>query len=240
MGFEPAPDMNANLSIVVVEDNELLREEMVSFLTRAHWQAHGVDCGEELNRWLVSNTPQIAVLDINLPYEDGYSIAARLRARHPDLGIVMLTARVRHNERSAGYEAGADVYLTKPTSAKELTAVIENVSRRLPDASSQPESCLRLDSKKKQLIMPDQAALQLTQREFQVLELLSFAPNQSLSYEGLVDGLSALDDRPFTVEALMVVVSRLRKKLRDEHQDDRVISSAWGKGYHLTQLLRPL
>lgn len=232
--------MSTHLCIAVVEDNELLREEMVSFLTRDQWQAHGVDCGEELNRWLMTHTPDIAVLDINLPYEDGYSIAARLRARHPDLGIVMLTARVRHTERSAGYEAGADVYLTKPTSARELSAVIGNLSRRLPNTMKAPPICCWLDSKKKQLVMPAGATVSLTEREHQLLGLLSFAPNQSMTYESLVDGMVGAEERAFTVEALMVLVSRFRKKLRDEQLDDRLISAAWGKGYHLTQLLRPL
>lgn len=231
---------NTNINIVVVEDNDLLREEMVSFLTRPGWQAHGVDCGEELNRWLTQHTPHIAVLDVNLPYEDGYSIASRLRARYPNIGIVMVTARVRHGERTVGYESGADVYLTKPTSTRELTAVIENLSRRLPDMSLVLEKCAYLDSRRKSLLTPDEIEVELTQREYQLFELLSYAPNQYLSYGELVDGLGDIDDRPFTVEALMVLVSRLRKKLRDEINDDRLIGSIRGNGYSVTMQLRPM
>lgn len=231
---------NTNINIVVVEDNVLLREEMVSFLTRPGWQAHGVDCGEELNAWLMDNTPQIAVLDVNLPYEGGYSIAARLRARYPTLGIVMVTARVRHGERTVGYESGADVYLTKPTSSRELTAVIENLSRRLPSAIPLPESCAYLNARRKSLLTTNQTEVELTQREYQFLELLSYAPNQYLTYGELIHGLGSMDDRPFTVEALMVLVSRLRKKLRDEAQDDRLVGSSRGNGYTVTLPLRPL
>ena len=126
--------MSTNLNIVVVEDNDLLREEMVSFLTRPGWQAHGVGSGEDLNSWLKQDTPHLAVLDVNLPHEDGYSIASRLRARYPVIGIVMMTARVMSGERIVGYEYGADVCLTKPTNTRELTAVVENLSRRLPMA----------------------------------------------------------------------------------------------------------
>ncbi len=123
--------MSANLCIAVVENNELLREEMVSFLTRDQWQAHGVDCGEELNRWLVSNTPDIAVVDISRPAEASYKLISRLRARLPKMGIVMLSHGARHPERAAGYEAGADVYLTKPIASEELAAVVQNLARHL-------------------------------------------------------------------------------------------------------------
>ena len=123
--------MSADLSILLVEDNESLREEMVCFLNRPGWRAHGVDCGEELNYWLMENHADVVILDVNLPYEDGYSIASRLRTSHPDVGIVMLTARVRPVDRTEGYHAGADVYLSKPTHPTELIAVIDNLGRRL-------------------------------------------------------------------------------------------------------------
>lgn len=98
--------MSTNLNIVVVEDNDLLREEMVSFLTRPGWQAHGVGSGEDLNSWLKQDTPRLAVLDEKLPHEDGYSIARPL-------------ARYRHRDDDR---------------TRELTAVVENLSRRLPMA----------------------------------------------------------------------------------------------------------
>ena len=123
---------NTNINIVVVEDNDLLREEMVSFLTRPGWQAHGVGSGKDLNVWLKQETPHLVVLDVNLPFEDGYMIASRLRSRYPLIGIVIMTARALHGERVIGYEAGADVCLTKPPSIRELAAVVQNLSRRLP------------------------------------------------------------------------------------------------------------
>ena len=134
--------MATELSLIVVEDNELLREEMVSFLSRPGWQAHGVDCGEELNHWLQQHTPHIAVLDVNLPGESGLSYAARLRAGRPDIGIVVLTVRTGSEIRTRSYDSGADLYLQKPCESAEIIAALRSMSRRIARPAAKPALCL--------------------------------------------------------------------------------------------------
>lgn len=237
--------MPTELSIVVVEDNELLREEMVSFLTRPGWQAHGVDCGEELSFWLADHTPSIAVLDVNLPYEDGYSIAARLRRSYPRMGIIMLTARVRHSERSNGYQAGADVYLTKPTSTAELIAVIENLSRRMLREEPQeiPRGLLGLfllDRNGPALVAPQGERCLLTLGEMRLLERLAQAPEQGADISYLLYAISSGEERLTTKEALAAQISRLRSKCKQALGLDNLVVAHRGVGYRLTVAMRVL
>lgn len=223
--------MYAELTIVVVEDNHVLREEMVHFLSRHRWHAVGMDCGEELSEWLIEHEPDIAVLDVNLPYEDGYSIAKRLRESHPQVGIVMLTARVRQGERSAGYRAGADVYLTKPTDPEELAAVIQNLAGRLA-RTPVPHFCL--DRQASTLSAPEGQACLLTPTELNLLALLALAPERALSKEALTEALARQEGKPVSSEYLAVLVSRLRLKCKQALHLEHVVVALRGIGYRLS------
>lgn len=224
--------MPTNLSIVVVEDNELVREEMVSFLTRPGWVAAGVDCGEALSEWLTRHTPHIAVLDVNLPYEDGYSIATRLRESHPAMGIIMLTARVRHVDRSTGYQSGADVYLTKPAHTDELIAVIENLGRRIRQTDA---PALLLSRQQGLLTGPSGDTCHLTPSETRLLELLILSSGREADSDYLVDALAAAGGKVSTRENLSVLISRLRSKSQQLQGVGNLLLSHRGIGYRLGQ-----
>lgn len=227
--------MHADLSIVVVEDNELLREEMVCFLSRPGWVAHGVDCGEELSNWLMTNKVDVAILDVNLPYEDGYSIAKRLRASHPEIGIVMLTARVRPSDRNDGYQAGADVYLSKPTHTQELIAVIDNLGRRL---RKPPTPSYVLDLLNRTLRSPASIICNLTPSELKLLEILAMAPGREVEVEFLIAGLAQREDKDISKEGLATLISRLRSKCKQTIGVDNLVVANRGVGYQLTVPLR--
>ncbi len=227
--------MSTNLTIVVVEDNDVLREEMVCFLTRPGWQAYGVDSGEQLNEWLVEHTAHIAVLDVNLPYEDGYSISERLRRSHPDIGIVMLTARVRPADRSEGYQSGADVYLTKPTNTAELIAVIDNLGRRL--YRQEPEHFV-LDRIACSLVSPGGQRCSLTQSELRLLELMTLAPGREVDIDYLLFSMSGREERPSSREGLAALISRLRTKCKQTLGIDNLVVASRGVGYRLAVSLR--
>ena len=226
--------MATELSLIVVEDNELLREEMVSFLTRPGWQAHGVDCGEELNKWLQQHTPHIAVLDVNLPYEDGYSIAARLRSSYPPIGIVMLSARVLRGERAAGYQSGADVYLTKPSSTVELISVIENLARRLPVAELVREVEFALCRASSVLQTSQGLSCQLTVTEARLIELLALAPQRVADTQYVLAQLSSGKSGVFSKDAFAVALTRLRQKCKQALAVDNIVVAHRGVGYRLT------
>ncbi len=97
-------------SLIVVEDNETLRQELVLYLAEEGFRVRGVDGGAELNQAIQEQATDILILDLNLPEEDGISITRRIRQALPNIGIIMLTARLRSTDRLEGYAAGADVY----------------------------------------------------------------------------------------------------------------------------------
>lgn len=222
--------MSATLKIIVVEDNESLLEETVTFLNDQGWQAHGVTCGETLNHWLHDNQPDIALLDINLPYEDGLSIAQRLRQTFPDLGIVMLTARVRPSDRTAGYMNGADVYLSKPTNPDELTAVITALERR---RGSAPAPTYTLDKTNKALRDASGRCCELTHSEFLILLVLALEPGRRARHDFLQERLGRLLDKPVTDDGLSVLISRLRAKCKKHFGTVNVIKAERSVGYCL-------
>ena len=118
------------MRVVVVEDQDDLREEIVIFLNRLGMDTEGASTSIELDRIIANRKPDLILLDIGLPGEDGISIAKRLKET-PGLTVVMLTARSSLEDRALSLESGADNYLVKPVSLRELQAVIERVSQKL-------------------------------------------------------------------------------------------------------------
>lgn len=119
------------MTILVIEDHDALREVTVSALQEMGHKVRGIASAEALNAELEITTPHILILDLNLPGEDGISLAGRLKRMIPELGIIMVTARKELADKVTGYENGADIYLTKPTSLKELAAAVNALSRRI-------------------------------------------------------------------------------------------------------------
>ena len=106
-------------TVLLVEDNLRVSDELSLVLTTAGYTTRCAYDGEHMRALLAMMTPDLVMLDLNLPSEDGISLCKWLRDIHPFMGIVMLTARVMGSERTEGYQAGADVYLTKPTRPKK-------------------------------------------------------------------------------------------------------------------------
>ena len=124
----------ANPYIITVDDEEDLREPVAAYLREQGLDVDEADGGAELDQILAQRTPALIVLDVTMPVEDGFSIARRLRASHPAVGIIMLTARRDVIDRVVGLELGADDYIMKPFEPRELLARIRSVVRRLSEA----------------------------------------------------------------------------------------------------------
>jgi DNA-binding response OmpR family regulator len=123
--------MTAPPYLIVVDDEEDLREPVAAYLNEQGLAVDDVGSGSALDRLLAQRTPALVILDVTMPDEDGFSIARRLRAAHPAIGIVMLTARRDVIDRVVGLEVGADDYLMKPFDPRELLARVRAVLRRL-------------------------------------------------------------------------------------------------------------
>lgn len=124
-------NIHPSLHILVVEDNDGLREATVDFLSAQGHHVTGVVCAEEVDDTPTRDVPDLYLIDVNLPGEDGFSLATRIRQSHPAAGIVLMTARGQVSDRLEGYSSGADNYLIKPVEQMELLACIQNLARRL-------------------------------------------------------------------------------------------------------------
>ncbi len=226
MNSAPVPDPR----VIIVEDNETLRRELELYLAEEGFAVRGVDSGAQLNEALLAQSADILILDLNLPEEDGLCITKRIRRSLPDLGIIILTARIRSIDRLEGYAAGADVYLTKPTRPGELAAVVRNLFGRLrPDISAQ----WQLNVAGLTLRSPSGDELKLTGSEARLLTELAFC-GQYMDHETLVAKLGdAKKSQKINKARIEVLISRLRIKLGSHVGTGFDVKALRGRGYQL-------
>ena len=225
--------MSTPLNIVVVEDHDVLRSATVNWLTEQGHRVQGVVSAEELRELEMTDAehPDVYVIDLNLPGEDGLSLSRRLREGRPLVGIVMTTARSQIQDRVDGYKSGADIYLPKPVEPAELLAAIESLGQRLRAASGAIQSRFALDVDKC-LLMGSAGTAQLTYSETALLaamvnSLEEFMPRSSVAAMlGLANGRN-------TETVLNVRLSQLRKKIHQTGIEGPVIQSLRGRGYRL-------
>ncbi len=218
----------------MVEDNDALREQLMAFLSRPGWQVRGADGGEQLDELLRDRPAQVLVLDLNLPLEDGTSIAQRMRTAYPDLGIVMLTARVRSGDRTAGYASGADV--PDQTHQCGRTGNCDScLARRLVPVA---DASLVLDLTQLALRGPEGVRLALTAVEARLLQLLATAPQRQLDTDYLLHMLYPAQEASLHRNHLAVLISRLRTKLNaSDLPEQDLVRAVRGQGYRLAAAL---
>jgi DNA-binding response OmpR family regulator len=229
--------MTSTAHIVVVDDEEDLRDPVAEYLRNEGLHVSTADGGAALDAIMCERPVDIVVLDVNMPGEDGFSIARRLRARAA-IGIIMLTAKRDTVDRVVGIELGADDYLTKPFELRELLARVRGLLRRLGAASSPIASlgrevrvgCCLLNLDTRKLYQSDGAELPLTTMEFDLLEAFASHPNRVLSREQLLDLAHRRDGEPFDRSIDMRIV-RLRRKVEADPARPQTIKTVRGAGY---------
>jgi len=221
------------LQIVIIEDYSTLREQLVMYLTSEGHDVYGVDSGIALDELLRNiSPPDILLLDLNLPIEDGHSIAMRMRQAFPNMGIIMHTVRTSSSEKTAGYQCGADMYISKPASTAEISAVIASLARRLIRQPPQNQTWI-LNIQEHILISPSQQTLALNYSEVLTLKNMALAPNRLLEYKQVLELLKPLHP-DWNKANLEVYFSRLRKKLSPLLlQNQPSIKMVRGVGYML-------
>lgn len=220
--------MATKLNIIVIEDHDALREMTVDGLLQVGHHVIGIDCAEALAETQRRLPIDLMIIDLNLPGEDGISLARRLRETHPHIGIIMLTARDAMTQKMEGYDSGADLYLTKPTSIEELNSAINALSRRLKQAHA--GDSLVLDNRKLRL-SSKLASVDLTKGEAATLEAFTLAPGLSLETWQLAEALS----KPIETSraSLEMQITRLRKKIMQVNQEPQPIKAIRQQGYQL-------
>lgn len=216
------------MRILLAEDDGMLADAVTRALVQA---AHAVDLardGSEADRALLANEYDLAILDVGLPVFDGFEVLRRLRDRRSPVPVMMLTVRDSVEDRVAGLDLGADDYLTKPFHLFELEARVRALIRRAHSRSSSNlmHGRLRLDVAGRRLYRDDQP-IDLTSREFAVLELLLLRVGRVVTKQQIVDHLYGWDDN-LSSNAIEVLMHRLRKKLEDSGMDIRTVR---GMGY---------
>ncbi|NYZ14339.1 response regulator [Azospirillum sp. RWY-5-1] len=234
---EPGPN------ILIVDDDADIRRLVGDLLRREGFRVEAVESGEELDRALGRMRPDLVVLDLMLPGEDGLSICRRLRAVD-SLPILMLSAKNDEIDRVVGLELGADDYLVKPFGPRELLARIRAILRRSGAAPAAVP--LRrfafdrfiIDLDARQLTDGEGQSLALTSGEFDLLACLVQRPRRVLSRDQILDFTRGRGADPFdrTVDML---VSRLRRKLETASPGSVLISTVRSGGYLFTAIVRP-
>jgi DNA-binding response OmpR family regulator len=218
------------LRIIVVEDYTSLREQLVLHLQTDGHFVLGADSGIELDELLENEpAPDILILDLNLPIEDGNSIANRMRKAFPNIGIMMHTVRVSTSEKVKGYSCGADLYVSKPASSAEISAAVLSLGRRIRPVAQ--EGWL-LDMKRWVLISPHYQKVVLSPVDILTLRCLNEAPDFILPFDELLSSLRTLHPE-WDKTNLEVNLSRIRKKLTPFLGDEPSIKNLRGIGYQL-------
>ena len=220
------------MQVMVVDDEPMVREVVTNYLEREGFSVESIGNGQEALNRLETAVPDLIVLDVMLPAVDGLSILRSIRKRS-DVPVILLTARGEESDRVLGLELGADDYVPKPFSPRELTARVRSVLRRTApreDAESLEFGDLVIDVQKREVTVGGHAA-DLTRREFELLLYLAESPRQVFTRAQLLEQVwesSADWQDPATVT---VHVRRLRQKLEKDPQNPRWIATVWGVGY---------
>ncbi len=216
--------------VYACEDSAFMREYLLSGLDHCGITLLALPDGRALDRAMAGQEPDIVLLDIGLPGEDGFSIAARLQRTHPHIGIIMLTTRDRVDDRVQGLDCGADLYFAKPVVIRELASAIGSLYRRL-SAPSAPGDQWRLDALHSCLVTPAGTSVDLTDNELRYLKPLLEHPGEVVDRDELV---RALDQKPdfYAMRRMETMVSRLRTKVQKASPGEPLpLRARHGRGY---------
>lgn len=222
--------MSTSLRVLVVEDNDELREATVSFLSQEGFEATGVPCAEDVDDIPSATFADAYVIDLHLPGEDGLALALRLRRARPHTPIIITTARTHLNDRVKGYEAGADIYMAKPVEPAELRAALLALTGRRRSVQ-QSTKVLHLDPRR--LVLRGSAGLsRLTEAEVRLLVALAAARDQTLERWQVAVQLDP-DNEDMSADVLQNRLSQLRRKVAACGVESECIRAVRGVGYRL-------
>ena len=239
----PDRDVHESLPrIVAIDDDAAIRALISDYLTEHGYAVSTFDNGRTLEALIQDNKVDLLLLDVKMPGEDGFSIARRVR-QASSIPVIMLTGQGHEVDRVLGLELGADDYLVKPFSPRELLARIKAVLRRYgtaprdaaPDRRATPRNYAfagwRLSGGTRRLTSPDGARVDLSNGEFALLSAFLRAPRVVLSRDQLLDASRLHDD--IYDRSIDVQILRLRRKIETDPNEPKLIRTERGAGYYL-------
>lgn len=221
-----------NERILVVDDEKKILRLAKDYLENSQFQVITAEDGEMALYQARNEKPDLVVLDLNLPKRDGLDVCRILR-RESDVPIIMLTARVDEMDRLIGLEIGADDYITKPFSPRELVARVKVVLRRVKGGVRKPglitNGDLTLDMEGYQLTRNNEV-IALSRTEFELLAVLAQSPGQVFTREKLLDHLHGYSDKAYA-RSIDAHIKNLRKKIESDPTQPQYILTVFGIGY---------
>lgn len=226
--------------ILVCEDEEVIRDFVVINLQRSGYDVVDVSCGEEALEVFEKNNGNFSVvlLDIMMPGIDGFEVCKKLREKSDTMGIIMLSAKTQEMDKVRGLMLGADDYVSKPFSPSELVARVDAVYRRVELNSVRSKKELSNPiisgpfklSPKSRTLTKNGEIIDLTQVEYQIMDMFFRNKNQALSRSEILESIWG-DSYSNDIKIVDVNIRRLRMKVEDEPSNPIYIATVWGYGY---------
>jgi len=218
----------ASPHVLIVEDEPKIAAVLRDYLETSGFATSWLDRGDLVEAWLAKNAADLVLLDLMLPGMDGLELCKRLRARS-EVAIIMVTARVEEIDRLLGLELGADDYICKPFSPREVVARVKAIIRRLRAGAGPAEPGVTLDEKTQRASVEGRD-LDLSTVEFQLLSILVSQPGRIFTRSQLMDAMYA-DYRVVEARTVDSHIKKLRKKLATAIPSREVLFSVYGVGY---------
>ena len=227
--------------ILIVDDDPGICELLERYLGEQGYTVTSVESGEAMDHYLTQHKPDLIILDLMLPGEDGLSIAQRLHS-HDNYSILILSARGEDVDRIVGLELGADDYLAKPFNPRELLARIRAILRRKTNSSEESQNDInneiyRFGSFKLDMfaheLKRNKEVVPLSSGEYALLKIFIEHPGRVMSRDMLIDMLKGYERLPYD-RSIDVRVTRLRRKIEDDVTSPVYIRTVWGEGYRFT------
>jgi two-component system phosphate regulon response regulator OmpR len=232
-------------SVLIVDDDATIREMLREYLESNQYQVYEADSGAAMREHLAANVPNVVLLDVGLPGEDGLSLARYLREHH-NIGIIMVSGAGETIDRIVGLEVGADDYLAKPFDPRELRARLKSVLRRYQRVQpmEQPSALEKsdhhvafglctLDLSSYRLFSASGEEIPLTTMEFELLKIFAQRPNRPLTRDQILSLTQNRDWDPYD-RSIDIRIARLRRKIETDPDKPQVIKTIRGVGYMFT------
>lgn len=221
-------------SVLIVEDEESIRKFVKINLDRAGYDVIEAGSGEEGIELASRQRIDIVVLDVMLPGIDGFEVCKKLRADHPHLGIIMLTAKTQDIDKIMGLEYGTDDYMTKPFNPTELVLRLKSLERRLEPEKEENRSTIEFKpfviDVYSRLFYKNEKEIELTPTEFSIAKLFIENPGKAFKRDEILNHVWGVD---FVGDSKIVDVNirRLRSKIEEDSSQPAFIETVWGVGY---------
>jgi DNA-binding response OmpR family regulator len=226
--------MTSRLKVLTIEDDAAIRCGIVDALTFAGYDVIEAADGTSGERRAIEDQYDLLLLDLGLPSVAGLDILQHVQRLRPDRPVIILTAKGEEADRVQGLRAGADDYVVKPFSVKELLARVEAVLRRANPKPEQPFAQWQqgiLDFDRRELRYHDQSRTELSEKESELLQYLIANSGRAISRDELLAGVWQISPQGITTRTIDMHIARLREKLRDNPESPATLLTVRGKGY---------